>query len=375
MSLEPYKRGSLWWAKGRVEYLGKPITEYYRCSTGASEAAGAWAWCRDEEERRINEHLLGANRTLTFAEAVMLYPANPKTATYLIPIVEEWGKKLLSSIAPKDVRALAQKIYPDASTDTWTRQVITPVRAVINSFRDSDKGEAFRVKGFSKQERIKQDKRRGKRSRIKREPGSWEWLLKFRQHAPQRHAALALTMFVTGARISQAVQMHPKDHCKLDEGLICIPGAKGHEDRWLPIPAELVEELKALPLMWPRGAKRTDENLRLFGFADRSSPRKGWAKACKEAEIPFIPFHAAGRHGFGQEMNVRQSIDEKAAGEFGGWADTALMKRTYTHAEEVAGKVHEAFYRGLREAEKLTKISLSAGAIPYKSRTKPNKKG
>ena len=128
MPLEPYKRGALWWAKGRVEYLGKPITEYYRCSTGASEAAGAWAWCRDEEERRINDHVLGANRTLTFAEAVMIYPANAATAKYLIPIVTEWGTKLLSSIAPKDVRNLAQKLYPDASTDTWTRQVITPVR-------------------------------------------------------------------------------------------------------------------------------------------------------------------------------------------------------------------------------------------------------
>lgn len=359
MPLEPYKRGALWWAKGRVEYLGKPITEYYRCSTGASEAAGAWAWCRDEEERRINDHVLGANRTLTFAEAVMIYPANAATAKYLIPIVTEWGTKLLSSIAPKDVRNLAQKLYPDASTDTWTRQVITPVRAVINSFRDSDKGEAFRVKGFSKQERVKQDIRRGKRSRVRKEPGSWEWLLKFRQHAPQRHAALALTMFVTGARISQAVAMHPKDHCNLDEGKICIPGAKGHDDRWLDIPAELVAELRALPVKWPRGAARKPENLGLFGFADRSSPRNGWQKACKAAGIPYIPFHAAGRHGFGQEMNVRQSIDEKAAGEFGGWSDTALMKRTYTHAEGVSGKVHEAFYRGLEEAQKLTGLSLA----------------
>ena len=369
MPLEPYRRGTLWWAKGRVEYLGKPITEYYRCSTGASEEAGGWAWCRDEEERRINEHVLGANKTLTFAEAVMIYPANAKTAAYLIPIVTEWGSKLLSSIAPRDVRNLARRLYPQASTDTWTRQVITPVRSVINSFRDSDKGEAFRVKGFSKQERVAQDKARGQRGRAKHAPGSWEWLLQFRQHAPQRHAALALTMFVTGARISQAIAMHPKDHCDLDNGRICIPGAKGLDDRWLDIPAELVEELRGLPPMHPRGAKRTDENLRLFGFADRSSPRKGWQKACEAAGIIYIPFHAAGRHGFGQEMNVRQSIDEKAAGQFGGWSDTALMKRTYTHAEEVSGKVHDAFYRGLRDAEKITGLSLSTSADSYKSRT------
>jgi hypothetical protein len=28
---------------------------------------------------------------------------------------------------------------------------------------------------------------------------------------------------------------------------------------------------------------------------------KGWAKACKLAGIDLLPFHAAGRHGFGQE--------------------------------------------------------------------------
>jgi len=373
MPLEPYRRGATWWAKGRVEYLGKPITEYYRCSTGAVEEAGAWSWCRDEEERRISEHLVGANKTLTFAEAVMLYPANPKTATYLIPIVKEWGGKLLNSIAPKDVRGLAQKLYPNASTDTWTRQVITPVRAVINNFRDGDSGDKFHVKGFAKQDRLKQDKRRGKASRVKREPGSWEWLLKFRKHASQRHAALALTMFATGARISQAIAINPLIHCKLDEGKLCIPGAKGHDDRWIDIPDELVTELKALPPLWPRGMKRTEDNRRLFGFADRSSPRKGWDAACKAAGITRIPFHAAGRHGFGQEMNVRQPIDEKAAGAFGGWSDTALMKRTYTHAEEVSQKVHDAFGRGLKEAEKATGIRLSAGAIPYKSGTRGKK--
>jgi integrase len=358
MPLEPYRRGSVWWAKGRVEYLGREITGYYRCSTGAVEEVGAWKWCDDETKSRIHEHLYGTERPITFAEAVMLYPANTKTAEYLIPITEKWGERRLNDISPKDVRELAPTLYPDASTDTWTRQVITPIRAVINNYRDAKEGDLFHVKGYAKQERVRQDKRRGKQSRVKKVPGSWEWLLKFRQHADRRHAALALTMFVTGARISQAIAMHPHKHFRPSKGQLCIPGAKGHDDRWLEIPAELVADLAALPPLYPRGAARKPANLRLFGFADRSSPRKGWAKACKAAGIPYIPFHAAGRHGFGQEMNVRQPIDEKAAGEFGGWSDTALMKRTYTHAEEVTGKVHDAFYRGLRIAEAETGLSL-----------------
>lgn len=292
----------------------------------------------------------------------MLYAATKKEAAYLIPVTAKLGGTLVKDITPKILRDLGPELYPDAACDTWVRQVISPARAVINNAHDLGKCAPIRVKGYDRDERIAQDRARGKRSRVKKQPGSWEWLLKFRQHADRRHAALALTMFVTGARISQAVAMHPKHHCDLQHGRICIPGAKGHDDRWLDIPTELVVELANLPLLYPRGWARKRRNARLFGFAERSSPRKGWAAACKAAGIPFIPFHAAGRHGFGQEMNVRQPIDAKAAGEFGGWADTALMQRTYTHAEDTAGKVHASFYAGLRAAEEATGLTLARNA-------------
>lgn len=128
-------------------------------------------------------------------------------------------------------------------------------------------------------------------------------------------------------------------------------------------------ELASLPRLYPRGFDRTADNLRVFGFADRSSPRKGWVKACKLAGGDLLPFHAADRHGFGQEMNVRQGIDEKAAGEFGGWSDTSLMRKTYTHAEQTAEKIHEAQLRSLRAAEEQTKLTLfAAGTDKRKGR-------
>ncbi|MBA3053611.1 MAG: tyrosine-type recombinase/integrase [Sphingomonadales bacterium] len=361
MPLEPYRRGSTWWARGRVEYLGTPVSDYYRCSTGASEEAGAWQWCRDEEERRVRRYLLGDERALTFAEAVLLYTASPADAGYLIPIVAKIGNLFVRDITPRQVRDLGPELYPDAATDTWIRHVVTPVRSVINNAHDLGKGPPIRIKGYEREERIAQDRRRGKVSRVKRTPGSWEWLLKFRAHADRRHAALALFMFMTGARISQAVAMHPGKHLDLQHGRACIPAAKGHDDRWIAIPPELVTELANLPPLYPRGMDRKQDNLRLFGFADRSSPRKGWARACKQAGIELLPFHAAGRHGFGQEMNVRQPVDEKAAGEFGGWSDTALMRRTYTHAEQTSGKIHKAQRRGLKAAEKKTRLTLAKG--------------
>jgi integrase len=363
MPLEIYLRGSTWWAKGRIEYNGKAITEYYRCSTGTSVEQAAWDWCTDEAALQIRRYLIGdeeAEGPLSFAGAVLLYNANPKTAEYLLPIVGVIGEQLVKNITPKMVRELGKQLYPNDGTVSWVRQVVTPVRSVINNAHDLGKCAPIKIKGYTKEEKLGQDKKRGSSGRQRYEPGSWEWLLKFCKHAERRVRALALTMFTTGARISQAITMHPKHHLDLQNCRICIPGAKGHDDRWLTIPTYLVVELANLPELFPRGWDRNDpENMRVFGYADRSSPRKEWNKAIKAAGIPFLPFHSAGRHGFGQEMNVRQPIDEKAAGEFGGWSDTGLMKRTYTHAEDTSEKVHKAFKKGLSAAERRTKIRLA----------------
>lgn len=368
MPLEVYARGATWWTRGRVELNGQSVGGYYRQSTGASSEAGARQWCRDEEERVIRRHLLGdeaAESPLTFGEAVLLYDGDDKTKDYLDAVLDDLGMVPVKEITPKMVRDLGPKLIPDAACDTWIRHIITPVRAVINNAHDQlggDRCPPIKIRGFSKEERVAQDKKRGKASRVQKTPGSWEWLLRFREHADRRVAALALTMFVTGARISQAIAMHPAKHLDLQNARICIPGAKGHDDRWLDIPTELVVELANLPVLYPRGEERKPKNARVFGYKDRSSPRKAWASACKAAEIPLIPFHAAGRHGFGQEMNVRQPIDEKAAGAFGGWDDTGLMRRTYTHAEGTAEKVHEAMRAGLRIAEAETGLSLKRKA-------------
>jgi integrase len=124
------------------------------------------------------------------------------------------------------------------------------------------------------------------------------------------------------------------------------------------VPDEILAELAALPEVYPRDWPRKPENLRLFGYADRGGPRKLWNKACEDAGIEQIPFHPAGRHGFGQEMNVRERVDEKAAGAFGGWSDLNLMRNTYTHAEDAEIKINQALRRGLLKAERKTRLKL-----------------
>jgi integrase len=358
MPLETYLRGATYWAKGRVEYLGRPITDYIRESTGAFDESGARQWIAERVERETRRHLVGEERSLTFADAVTLYSPTPTMAKYLIPILDELGDTLVKEISPKMVRDLGKQLYPENCTDTWRRWVITPTRAVINNAHDLGRCPPIKIKGYTNEERIAQDKARKKPSRIERQPGSWEWLLQFRQHAGRYHAALALFMFATGARVGQAVAMHPDKHLDLQNARVCIPGAKGHADRWLDIPMELVVELANLPKKVPKGWPATRANRRVFGFASRCGPLKGWQTACKRAGIVYLPPHSAGRHGFGQEFNVRQPVDEKAAGKFGGWSDTGLMKRTYTHAEDVVTKIHANFSTGLVQAENSTGLKL-----------------
>ena len=165
-------------------------------------------------------------------------------------------------------------------------------------------------------------------------------------------------MFATAGRISQTISMHPHKHVDAAEGKVCIPAAKGTEDRWIAVPPELMEELLALTPEYPRGWPRVPENLRLFGYAGRSGPLKLWRKACADAGIRFIPFHTAGRHAFGQEMNVREGVDANAAAHHGGWEDINLMRKAYTHVEEAEDKINRALRRGQRKAERRTKLKL-----------------
>ena len=361
MPLEAYRRGLTWWAKGRVDYNGRPISAYIRESTQASDRSGAQDWIADREEAERRRYLVGEDvRPLTFADAVLLYPANPETAKHLIPILGQLGETLVRDISPKIVRDLGPKLYPGNCTDSWRRWVISPTRAVINNAHDvlGPRCPPISIKGYSERERIAQDKRRKKPSRIERMPGSWDWLLHFREHAGPRLGALAFMMFVTGRRIGQSVAMHPDD-LDLQHARIRVPGAKGHGDEWITIPMELVVELANLKPKTPRGWDRTDRrNLRVFGYADRCGPLKAWRTACASAKIPYLPPHSAGRHGFGQEQIVRRGTDEKAVGKYGAWSDTGLLRRTYTHAEDVVTKIHAGFRTGRVQAEKSTGLKL-----------------
>ncbi|MZR15033.1 tyrosine-type recombinase/integrase [Maritimibacter sp. DP07] len=344
MPLEPYKRGSTWWAKGRVEFNGTPITDYMRVSTGSSSEEGARRWIEAKTQRSIRGHLLGSQANqLTFSEAVELYDAKPKEARYLLKILDELSARVVNEITPKEIRDLGPKYYPNASTDTWFRQVVTPVRSVINNAAELGRCHPIKVKHYSKSERIAQDAARGHRSRRERQAADRAWVDAFCTHADPYNAALLRFMFETGARIDQAISLLPED-CDLMNQRVWLKAQKGHEAQWVKISRAMMVELANLPPKRPHNRK-TDHRgeARVFGYGDRSGYRKAWATICQKAGIPYMSAHDAGRAGFYTELRVRQGIDPISAAKAGRWTNSVLPDQRYARPEDNELEMREKF--------------------------------
>jgi hypothetical protein len=112
-----------------------------------------------EEQGRIERtELYGPEQEATFADACILYldpDENPEVPErhFLEPIIKEIGKHRLAKITPNAVKALAPKLYPGAKPQTWNRQVIKPVRAVINLAHENGMCSPIRIKGFQEKDK------------------------------------------------------------------------------------------------------------------------------------------------------------------------------------------------------------------------------
>ncbi|MBO6892290.1 MAG: tyrosine-type recombinase/integrase [Roseibium sp.] len=340
MPLEIYKRGNRFWVRGRTDGIDGYIERSLKTSDGQVAAAKVGEIERKARQRAV----LGQDAPteadeLTFAAAVVLYNAKPADAGYLLKVMPEIGTKRVKEITPKFVRNLGKKLYPNAACDTWRRQVVTPICAVINNAHQEKGTPPIKVKGYTPAERQAQDDKRGKQSRVPKTPGSWEWLDKFRDEANVYMGALALFMFTTGARIGQSVLIKPSD-LDLQNGRLWLPPSKGHPGQWVDL---IPEVIVALANLKPRKG-------RVFGYTSRSSAYGPWRNACNRAGIEYLAPHAAGRHGFGTETVVRQGVNPVDAAKAGRWSSPRILLDTYAHSEESSANVRDAFTRNRNPA-------------------------
>lgn len=351
MPLETYLRGKVYWVKGR-----RPDNDrYIRESLGTSDLEVAEAKVREIYAEARKRRILGPDAPkpedeIVFAACVLLYNASPRDSKYLDAIVRRIGKMKVREITPQFVRQLARKMHPAASTDTWQRQVITPIRSVINNAHELGKCAPIRIKAFDKAERVKQDVARGKQSRVPKAPGSWPWVLTFCDAAKAlgkpRYAALAYFMFRHGYRITQCISMTRREDLDLSAGKVRVHASKGHPAHWVDLDPEEVVMIANLPLPY-----RGEAQGRVFGIAGGRSGAlyRDWKDICERAEIEYLPPHSSGRHGYGTEMVVRQKMDPVSAAD-NLWSDPSVMLRTYSHSDDAQTKVRDAFRAGLEAA-------------------------
>lgn len=286
-------------------FRGSVAGRRLRGTTGATDKARAEQIAAQRESDAWKCRLDGPEAVLTFAKAAMLYRAANKSTRFLDRVEDHWKDTLVRDIKPGAIRQAAIDMYPTAGPATRNRQAIVVTQAVINHCADSELCAQIRVKRFKVEKKI-------------RKPHTLEWIDAFVAGAENPHiAALAVFMFVTGARISEALRVQ-WDDIDFPARRVTIAKTKIKEGRVASLPPRLVVMLANLP-----------RDRKPFFYKNRGSALGAWRRSCDAAGIERLSFHR-GRHGFATAA-LRKKIDPKTAAWLGGWKNVRQFIETYAH--------------------------------------------
>lgn len=154
-----------------------------------------------------------------------------------------------------------------------------------------------------------------------KEPVTWEWVRAFMAAAKKLNlAALACFMYLTGARISQALAVQWADVDFQSRKVLIRATNKGDDDRRAHMPSELIAALANIP------GERTGQ---VFGFKSRGNCRTQWAGAIRRAGVKPLSYHAC-RHGFATGL-LDQGVSPITVAKRGGWKSAQHVFATYGH--------------------------------------------
>jgi integrase len=225
-----------------------------------------------------------------------------------VPLSKYWGDVKVADLNAGSIRQAALDILPSAKTSTRNRQVIVPTQAVINHCAELELCPHLKVKRPRVESKIKQ-------------PVTLEWVNTFCAHATRSDiAAIALFMFSTGARISEALMVQWAD-LDFKNRTVLIRQTKIGNERVAHLPRELMLMLANLP----RGKKP-------FAFAGHSSALGAWQATIQRAGIEPLSFHSC-RHGFATGL-LRAGVDVITVAKLGGWKSAQHVFQTYGHADD-----------------------------------------
>ena len=301
MPLKLYKRGKVWHYRGTV--AGRLLRG--SAKTASKEAAQRIA--ADREQKAWDGHL-NPKGAITFAQAAMLYRQAERSDRFLRRLEDFWRDTPIQDITPGGIRSAAITLYPNAGPATRNRQAIVPTQAVINHAAEHELCQNIRVKRFEAKKKTK-------------EPATWEWVQSFMASAHKPNlAALACFMYLTGARISQALAVQ-WDDIDWKSGKVLIRATqKGDDDRRAHMPSELIAAIANIP---------GDRSGVVFGFRSRGNCRTQWNGAISRAGIKRLSYHSC-RHGFATGL-LDQGVSPVTVAKRGGWKSPQHVFQTYGH--------------------------------------------
>ncbi len=302
MPLKIYRRGEVWHYRGTV--AGRRLRG--SCGTSVKEEAERIAAKRQSEA--WERHRDGPKAVLTFAQAAILYRAEGKSTRFLEQVEDYWKDTLVRDMTGGAIRQAAVVLYPKASGATRNRAVIIPTQAVINHAARFDKCAKISVDRFPVE-------------KTEKTPATWAWVQAFMKVAPPHLGALACFMFLTGARISEALAVRWED-VDFDAGRALIKSTKTKTERRAHLPAPLIIAIA--------NCKRDRPNV--FRYVSRGSASKSWDDVVERNKLPKLSPHSC-RHGFATGL-LHAGLDPVTVAKRGGWKNVQHVLTTYGHAME-----------------------------------------
>jgi len=303
MPLKLKKHGEIWWYSGTV--AGRRL----RGSTKTSLKDEAEHIAHDIERRQLQGDR-DPGSVLTFAHAAIEYRKVHGEPRYLVMVEDYWKNTLVKDITRGALKRAAVTLLPKAKGAYRNRAVIVPTAAVINFAASLELCPPFRPERFPETKAV-------------REPATWEWVQAFMAAASPHLGALACFMFLTGARISEALAVCWRDVDFSAARVRIRMGKLGAQERMAHMPAELVAAIANIS-----GDRSPDE--RPFPYASYRACADPWEAAIRRAGIKRLTPHSC-RHGFATTL-LHAGIDPITVAKRGGWKDAQQLFRTYGHA-------------------------------------------
>lgn len=320
MPLRIRKRGRVYYIRGTVR--GQSVYE----TTGTSDPKAADLYRAKRETELYERAVLGARAPVSFGRAALAYlqaePRDAHTVAYVGRLVAYFGAATIAEACTQEAadRACAAIMAPDAKPSSRNRGVYTPLKAIGRHAARLDWCAAPLFSG-------------------KTVPKSATPFLTPPQALAMINGAephlkpLLRFLFCTGARLSEALDLHWQD-VHLVDAIAMLRDTKNGKDRPAALPAAAVAELARLPHREGHVFRRDDGE----PYADRHREEGGqiktaWRTACKRAGLmangrPIVTPHAT-RHSWASWFYALTK-DPFLLRHEGGWRSADMVER-YAH--------------------------------------------